>query len=459
MMTERDASLPKKLLVVDDDRVTRELLKEIFEGAGWDARLAASGEAAALALREESFPVVLSDIRMLDVDGHAVLEAAKHADPRTVVILMTGFGTMEGAMQALQRGAFDYISKPFRVDELRALVERAFEHRKNEMHQLAGAVAPETPRTLIGKSPRIVDVYKTMARATMSPSNVLIVGESGTGKELVARGIHEHSPRSGARFVAINCGALTETLLESELFGHVRGAFTGAIATKRGLFAEAHGGTLFLDEIGDISPALQVKLLRTLQEGEYRPVGSAETLHADVRVIAATHRDLDVAVAEGRFREDLYYRLKVIRIDIPALRERVEDIPELASHFLARYAAKVNKPISHIAPEAMTLLQQYAWPGNVRELEHAIERAVTMTRTSVLYPEDFPPEIGQGRRALPKESPPRSLLDSFEREHIFRTLEETGFNRSKAAAKLGIDRKTLLRRMRRLGIETSRGRR
>jgi transcriptional regulator with PAS, ATPase and Fis domain len=252
----------------------------------------------------------------------------------------------------------------------------------------------------------------------------------------------------------MNCGALTETLLESELFGHVRGAFTGAIADKRGLFAEASGGTLFLDEIGDVSPALQVKLLRTLQEGEYKPVGSAETFRADVRIIAATHRDLDSAVADGRFREDLYYRLKVIRIEIPALRDRSEDIPELASHFLVRYAAKVNKPVSHIAPDAMALLQRYAWPGNVRELEHAIERAITMTRTSVLYPEDFPPEIREPAVA-PKSQPGERSLDVIEREHIVRTLEETGFNRSKAAAKLGIDRKTLLRRMRRLGIESA----
>ncbi len=452
-MVLMEAEVPRRLLVVDDDRVTRDLLKEIFDGAGWTATLAASGEAAVLALAKEAFPVVLSDIRMLDVDGHAVLEAAKKADPRTVVILMTGFGTMEGAVQAIQRGAFDYISKPFRVDELRTLIERAFEHRQKETPKPSKGNAI-TPRSLIGKSPKIVDVYKTMARATMSPSNVLIVGESGTGKELVARGIHEHSARNGHPFVAMNCGALTETLLESELFGHVRGSFTGAIADKRGLFAEAHCGTLFLDEIGDVSAALQVKLLRTLQEGEYKPVGSTETLRADVRIIAATHRDLDVAVAEGRFREDLYYRLKVIRIDIPALRERAEDLPELASHFVARYAAKVGKPVSHIAPEAMELLEKYAWPGNVRELEHAIERAITMTRTSILYPEDFPPEIREPGQAVRPE-PGGSSLDAIEREHIVRTLEETSFNRSKAAAKLGIDRKTLLRRMRRLGIESS----
>ena len=310
------------------------------------------------------------------------------------------------------------------------------------------------PRTLLGKSPQIVEVYKTLARATMSPSNVLIIGESGTGKELVARGIHDNSPRRSKAFVAVNCGALTESLLESELFGHVKGSFTGAIAKKPGLFEDANGGTVFLDEIGDMPLSIQVKVLRVIQEGEFKPVGSNEMKKCDVRIIAATHRDLEAQVAEGKFREDLYYRLKVVLIELPPLRDRMGDLPELVGSFLARFADKIGKKVSHISEEAMELLYHYPWPGNVRELEHAIERAVTMTRTNVLYPEDFPPEIVQyqhAEQAASKEPPPTSLED-VEREHILRVLEEAGYNKSKAAAILGIDRKTLHRKAQRYKI-------
>ena len=441
------------LLIVDDDRVTRELLREVFEKEGYTVTLASSGERVREALRAEAFPLVLSDIRMLELDGMSVLAHIKKNKLPSVVILMTGFGTMEGAIGAIQEGAFDYVSKPFDLGELKAVMARGAAHYTEA--QRPQAAMPESQsfpaRTLIGKSPRIVEVYKTLARATLSPSNVLIVGESGTGKELVARGIHENSPRRGKPFVAVNCGALTETLLESELFGHVKGAFTGAIGAKTGLFQEAHGGTLFLDEIGDIPLSLQVKLLRVLQEGEIKPVGSAESHHVDVRVIAATHRDLEAAVAKELFREDLYYRLKVILIDLPPLRSRMEDLPALVDHFLARYAQRIHKPVSHISEEAMRMLMAYHWPGNVRELEHAIERAVTMTRTTVLYPEDFPPEI----RAIEKSSSPAiptNSLEELEKAHILKVLEENQFNKSKAASVLGIDRKTLHRKAQRYGI-------
>lgn len=446
------------LLIVDDDKVTRDLLQEIFVAEGFTVELAASGEAALRALRAGEFPLILSDIRMLEVDGMALLSHIKKTGARTVVILMTGFGTMEGAIEAIQKGAFDYISKPFKIEELRAVVARARKHWEAQQTPRSGAALAETsfaPKSFIGKSPKVVEVYKTLARATMSPSNVLIIGESGTGKELVARGIHDHSPRREKRFIAVNCGALSENLLESELFGHVKGSFTGAIANKNGLFEEANEGTLFLDEIGDISPALQVKLLRAIQEGEFKPVGSNETRKVDVRLIAATHRNLDAFVAEGRFREDLFYRLKVIEIDLPPLRERLEDLPELVGHFLTRYSERIRKPVSHVADEAMVLLARYPWPGNVRELEHAIERAVTMTRTTVLYPEDFPAEIREyerGDSVLEKDMTPTSLED-VERQHILRVLEEAGYNKSKAAAKLGIDRKTLHRKAQRYKIQ------
>jgi len=442
-----------KLLIVDDDRVTRELLREVFEKEGYDVTLAQSGETALSLMARDRFPLVISDIRMLEIDGMSVLSYIKKNKLPSVVILMTGFGTMEGAIGAIQEGAFDYVSKPFDLGELKAVVSRGAAHYEESQRPTAALVemVDFPARTLIGKSPRIVEVYKTLARATLSPSNVLIVGESGTGKELVARGIHDNSGRRSKAFIAVNCGALTETLLESELFGHVKGAFTGAMSAKTGLFEEAHGGTLFLDEIGDIPLSLQVKLLRVLQEGELRQVGATESRRVDVRLIAATHRDLEAAVAKGQFREDLYYRLKVILIELPPLRNRMEDLPTLVEHFLARFSQKIHKPVSHISDEAMGILKSYHWPGNVRELEHAIERAVTMTRTTVLYPEDFPPEIRGGDKGLLPTSSTDSLED-LEKAHILRVLEENQFNKSRAATVLGIDRKTLHRKAQRYGI-------
>jgi DNA-binding NtrC family response regulator len=451
--------MSSKLLIVDDDKVTRDLLTEIFEKEGYEVSVAGSGEAAIRELQGKGPPpLVLTDIRMLDVDGMALLSHIKRNAQQSVVILMTGFGTMEGAIEAIQKGAFDYISKPFKLQELKSVVARARKHWEAQQSPPAGPTVPSdpsfAPKSLIGKSPKIVEVYKTLARATMSPSNVLIIGESGTGKELVARGIHDHSSRRQKKFVAVNCGALAENLLESELFGHMRGSFTGAVGNKIGLFEEADGGTLFLDEIGDVSPAMQVKLLRAIQEGEFKPVGSTETRKVDVRLIAATHRNLENFVAEGRFREDLYYRLKVIQIELPPLRERQEDLPDLVGHFLGRYAERIGKAVSHVSDEAMQLFYAYPWPGNVRELEHAIERAVTMTRTTVLYPEDFPAEIARykaGDLPLDREIPPTSL-EEVERQHILRVLEEANYNKSKAAAKLGIDRKTLHRKAQRYKI-------
>lgn len=448
-----------KLLVVDDDKVTRDLLREIFEGT-FEVESVASAELARAKLEGEEFPLVLSDIRMLDMDGLQLLSFVKRRGLRSVVILMTGFGTMEGAVKAIQEGAFDYISKPFKLEELKAVVSRAAKHWESvTAPNRAGAPEmPFKPQSFIGKSPKIVEVYKTLARATLSNSNVLIVGESGTGKELVARGIHDNSPRRHAAFLAVNCGAIAETLLESELFGHVKGAFTGAVGNKNGLFQEADKGTIFLDEIGDISAAMQVKLLRVLQEGEFKPVGSTETRKADVRVIAATHVNLENRVKEGRFREDLYYRLKVILIELPSLRERMEDLPDLVGHFLKVYSAKTGKPVSHISEESMGMLRSYSWPGNVRELEHAIERAIAMTRTTILYPEDFPPEISQGLAAgAPGEGGGSSVsLEEVEKAHILKILEEAQFNKSKAAALLGIDRKTLQRKAERYGIDLGR---
>ena len=450
-----------RILVVDDDDVTRRLLKEVLEKENYSVHLAGSGEEAVRKLNQCHFPVILSDIRMFELDGMSVLRVVKKSQAQSAVILMTGFGSMEGTIEAIQEGAFDYVSKPFKMDALKAVVARAMKHWEalNETRDTIEAPRLEvTAKSLIGKSPKIVEVYKVLARAAMSSSTVLVIGESGTGKELVARAIHDNSQRRKERFIAVNCGALAESLLESELFGHVKGSFTGANADKSGLFEEASGGTLFLDEIGDITPALQIKLLRVLQESEVRPVGSSEVRRVNVRLIAATHRDLDHLVKTDKFREDLFYRLKVISIELPSLRERMEDLPYLIEHFLARYSEKNRKRVSHISEEAMILIRKYSWPGNIRELEHSIERAVAMTNTSVLFPEDFPPEIrrtthAEGASATTGEHAYSTSLEEMEKNHIVKVLQDVHFNKSKASEILGIDRATLYRKAQRYGID------
>lgn len=451
-----------RVLVIDDDEVMRKLVREVLVKEGHQVEIAASGESAIPLLKKEAFPIVVTDVRMLDMGGMDVLREVKKQSSESVVILMTGFGSMDGAIEAIREGAFDYISKPFKMDDLKALVKRGADHweslrsrPKSAVPQSSSPAMDVSQKGLIGKSAKIVEIYKTLARAALSQSNVLVTGESGTGKELVARAIHENSQRRAKRFVAVNCGALAESLLESELFGHLKGAFTGATHDKKGLFEEADGGTLFLDEIGDVSAALQIKLLRVLQEGEMKPVGSNETRRVDVRLIAATHRDLSSLVDQEKFREDLYYRLKVIEISIPPLRERREDIPQLVEVFLVRYAEKNRKQISHVSDEAMKSLMEYSWPGNVRELEHSIERAVALTKTSVLYPEDLPREIRQVAAAPSGTTAGAAAnsLEDIEKLHILKVLQENGYNKSKAADALGIDRATLYRKASRYGID------
>jgi DNA-binding NtrC family response regulator len=372
---------------------------------------------------------------------------------------MTGFGNLDGAVRAIQEGAFDYISKPFRIQELKALVAKAQKQWSSAREGGAGRIAfvPSPRRTLIGKSPMIVEIYKNLARAALSSSSVLITGESGTGKELVARAIHENSARKDKKFLAVNCGALTDSLLESELFGHARGAFTGAISEKKGLLEEVNGGTLFLDEIGDISPSLQVKLLRVLQEGEFKPVGSNETKHTDLRVVAATHRNLEELIRAGKFRDDLYYRLKVIEIRLPALRDRLEDLPDLVNHFVAYYSDVNGKRISHISPEAMERLLAYPWPGNIRELEHSIERAIAMSGSTVLFPDDFPGLESSAAAPANIQEPKKNSLEDMEKDHILRVLRESNYNKSKASNLLGIDRATLYRKAQKYGIDLKTG--
>ena len=459
-VSARPSEQPARLLIVDDDPVTRELLRANLSSEGYLIDLADNGENALQFLEKQAYAVILSDVQMSPVDGHTLVSVLRERGVKSVPVLMTGFGTLQGAVSAIHNGAFDYLSKPFRPETIRQVVRRALGHWR--ALQTEGAGGPQTGVSdlpmLIGRSAKMVDVYRLLALASLNDSNVLISGESGTGKELVARAIYQYSARKDKAFVAVNCAALSDTLLESELFGHVRGAFTGAIANKRGLFDEADGGTLFLDEIGDVSPAMQVKLLRVLQNGEIKPVGSNENHRVNVRVLAATHRDLEQAVVEGRVREDLYYRLKVLRITIPPLRERIEDIESLVKYFLAKHTQGKSRDNVKVSAEALQMLRGRTWAGNVRELEHAVQHALAMTQSCLLYPEDFPEGIRAAGTPEPVVAPPPSeslSLDEVEKEHIARVLASVEFNKSRAAEVLGIDRATLYRKAQKYGLNLS----
>jgi two-component system, NtrC family, response regulator AtoC len=441
------------ILIVDDDAVTRELLRVSLSAEGFDVDVAPNGQAALEFADKRDYAIVLSDVEMSPVDGLALLCVLRERGSTAVPVLMTGFGTLQGAVSAIHNGAFDYLSKPFRPDTIRQVVRRALGHwQAQRADHLPRAKLAEMPM-LVGRSARMVEVYRLSAMASLSDSNVLICGESGTGKELVARAVYQYSARKSKPFVTVNCAALTDTLLESELFGHLRGSFTGATVNKRGLFDEADGGTLFLDEIGDVSPAMQVKLLRVLQNGDVKPVGGSETHRVDVRVLAATHRDLEKKVADGSFREDLYYRLKVLRIEIPPLRQRTEDIDALVKFFIAKHVARTGRQNVELSAEAMADMRSRSWPGNVRELEHAVQHALAMTQGCVLYPEDFPAQSRLSTESLLSENvaspvqPPKNLsLDEMEKEHIGRVLASVDYNKSRAAEVLGIDRATLYRK-------------
>ncbi len=449
-----------KVLVVEDDRVARELLAEILRADGLTVTALASGDEAVSEAGKRPFDLVISDIRMGDgASGMDVLAAFTAKAPKTPVILITAFGDVSGAMAAIQKGAHDYVSKPFDVAQLTTTVRRALERTKLlEENRAARARdgADETRlESIVGRSGPMLEVYKMVARVAPTLSTVLVIGESGTGKELVARAIHSHSPRTEAPFVAVNCTAISESLLESELFGHQKGAFTGAIAQKRGLFEEAQGGTLFLDEIGDINAKMQAQLLRVLQEGEFRRVGGSEPVHVDVRVVAATNRELEEEVKAGRFREDLYFRINVVTIRLPPLRERPDDIALLGRHFLAKYAARERRADSGIAPAALTVLERYGWPGNVRELENVIERSLALSKDGVILPSDLPPEV-RGVSTSASGAPPtliddRPTLSELERRYIELILKESGGNKKRAAEILGIDRRTLYRSLEKFG--------
>ena len=453
---------PPHILVVDDDTVTCELLCEVFTHEGFYTTFKHSGEEALSALSVSQPDLLLSDIRMKTrLDGLSLLELVRRDYSAIPVVLMTAFGSIETAIRAVKEGAFDYISKPFNIDELVAIARRSL---ANGSARQPSAVLEDEGRTsgLIGRTPSMLEVYKMIARVSDSPAAVLVTGESGTGKELVARAIHTHSPRAVAPFVAVNCGALTETLLESELFGHVKGSFTGATGNKRGIFEHAGEGTVFLDEVSETSPGLQVKLLRVLQEREVVPVGGTEVIKVRARVIAASNGDLEKLSAAGAFRRDLLYRLNVIQLHLPPLRERRDDIPLLVAHFILKHSLNGQPPVT-IEEEAMRGLSSYSWPGNVRELENVVERAITLSQGGRITTNDLPPRIGLEHSN--NATPPLSAddladlfsglpsLDELERRYILHVLDATGSNRKRAAEILGINRKTLYRMAARFEIE------
>jgi DNA-binding NtrC family response regulator len=437
------------LLVVDDDPVTIDLLNEVLSKEGHDVSTALSGEEAIFQGADHFFDIVITDVRMGEKDGMEVLRFFKKNAPDTTVIMITAFGSIETAIEAIREGAYDYISKPFKLDEIKFTIQRALEQRRlvqENKHYRRELLDKYQFKNVIGRTPQMFQVYKTIAKVADTKSTVLLCGERGTGKELIARSIHYNSQRNNRTFIPVDCASLVETLIESELFGHVRGAFTGASFAKKGLFEEAEGGTLFLDEVGNLSLSMQSKLLRFLQEHEIKRVGGMESIKVDVRIIAATNQPLEPLIKGGKFREDLFDRLNVVTITLPPLRERKDDIPFLANHFLQKFSEENHKNISHLSPEALEILNRYSWPGNVRELEHTIERAVIFSIHPMILPEDLPKKLFEESKTPEILIPEKPLsLRELERRYALKVLQETGGNKKKASEILGIDRVTLYR--------------
>jgi DNA-binding NtrC family response regulator len=444
------------LLVVDDDQVARELLAETLSREGYRVRVAGGGEEALRLAGAEPFDMALVDLRMPDLDGLGVLKQLAMIQPDLPVVILTAFATIETAIEAVNAGAFDYLSKPFRMEEIKIVVRRTLDARRLARENLQYRQELKARygfEGLIGQSHQMVEIYKLIARMAALDTTVLIQGETGTGKELVARAIHGASARGARPFVVVDCAALPETLFESELFGHERGAFTGAVAARRGLLETSAGGTCFLDEIGELTAPLQAKLLRTLQEHSIRRVGGNDSIPVDVRVVVATNRDLRKLVAEGGFRDDLYYRLNVVTITVPPLRERESDIPLLAQHFLEMFAQRRGRPVKRLAPDAVALLSGYRWPGNVRELEHVIERATALSSSETLLPDDLPSHVREEHDRAPRLPADGMTLEDVKRWYVNKVLEESGGNKQRAAELLGIDRRTLYRILERQATE------
>ncbi|WP_394834019.1 sigma-54 dependent transcriptional regulator [Pendulispora rubella] len=466
----------KQVLIVDDEPNLRKILSAQLSRDGYDVLTAEDGEEGLQLLREHHIDLVVTDLKMPKVDGMTLLREAIREDPDLPIVMITAHGTVDTAVEALKLGAFDYLTKPFDKDEVRQIVAKALKTR-----QLAGEEASPTQSGegarfgIIGSSPGLTELYQVLERVADTPTTVLITGESGTGKELVARALHDHSSRKDKPFIKVNCAAIPKELIESELFGYERGAFTGAVTSKPGRFELAGGGTLFLDEIGEIPVEMQVKLLRALQESEFERVGGIKTIRVDVRLVAATNRDLEKLIAHGSFRKDLFYRLNVVGIRLPALRERATDIPLLIEHFLAKFNERLKKAVVGVEPEAMDLLTAYSWPGNIRELENVVERAVLFSDVPRLRVQDLPPELRSGspsvstvpmaeadlQAALSSEGGMKEhvkvAMSRLERELVSRALLQTGGNVTHAARLLKISRKGLQLKMKELGLREGAG--
>jgi len=444
----------EKILIVDDEEGMRRLLGRLLGREGYDTLTVPSAAEALRQVRGDTYDLVITDMKMPEMDGLQLLAEIKAYDPSLPVIAITAYGTVENAVQALRAGAYDYITKPFESDEIRLTVAKALERQRllaenrylhqelEERYSFSG---------IVGGSPAMKRIFETASAVAASNASVLITGESGTGKELIARSIHFSSPRKEKPFVVLNCAALSEGVLESELFGHEKGAFSGAVALKKGRFELAHEGTLFIDEVGEMSLNAQVKLLRVIQEHEFERVGGTRTIRSDVRLVAATNKNLEAEVKKGTFREDLFYRLNVINIHLPSLRERREDIEPLARHFLARYVRETGKRVDNLSPRALSCLLAYDWPGNVRELQNVMERAVVLCRGEVITPRDFPQGI-QGEEEILLHVPERGgslteILEDLERQLIVQTLRREEGSQTRAAAALGIKRTTLRYKM------------
>jgi len=463
----------KQVLIVDDEPNLRKILSAQLTRDGYDVMIAEDGEQGLSMLKENHIDMVITDLKMPKVDGMTLLKEALREDPELPIVMITAHGTVDTAVEALKSGAFDYLTKPFDKDEVRQIVAKALKTK-----ELSGAEASQSGASgasgarfgIIGQSPGITDLYAVLERVADTPTTVLITGESGTGKELVARALHDHSSRKDKPFIKVNCAAIPKELIESELFGYERGAFTGAVTSKPGRFELANGGTLFLDEIGEIPVEMQVKLLRALQESEFERVGGIKTMRVDVRLVTATNRDLKKLIASGAFREDLFYRLNVVPIRLPALRERSTDIPILVSHFLTKFNDRLKKQVGGVEQAAMDVLCNYSWPGNIRELENVVERAVLFCDAQKVRVEDLPPEV-RGGPAVPLSVPPpdanleaalagegglkehvKVAMSKLERELVSRALSQTNGNVTHAARLLKISRKGLQLKMKELGL-------
>jgi len=455
----------RKILVVDDERSMREFLGIMLAKEGYGVTQCPDGETALRQVDEDIFDLVIMDIRMPKMDGIAVLERIKEIAPETIVIMITAFASTDTAVQAMKKGAYDYITKPFKIDEVKLIIRNALEKKTLEKENILLKRLVETKYSfdqIIGQSPKMLDIYELMEKVAPTKTNILITGDSGTGKELVARAIHFNSSRKDKAFVTLNCGAIPENLLESELFGHMKGAFTGAMYNKRGLFEVADGGSILLDEIGELPLSMQVKLLRIIQDKEFTRVGGTEPIKVDVRVVSASNKDLEEAVREKKFREDLYYRLNVIQIRLPSLRERKEDIPRLAEHFFTKYVQELDKGITEISPDAMKLLVNYDYPGNVRELQNIIERAVALETSNTLTVENLESYMDEQRGIksiddsifdIPIEGIDlEKVVEDLERNLLIKALQRAKGVKKKAAELLNINFRSIRYRLEKYGI-------